>query len=424
MPPRKKPETPGPNQGELFETPTDPTVQGRTDDELAKFARLVGEAAATGSLYQPDSDATDSHKAALEDGSGASPFVARLVTGQEKPPFTGTQEPPRPPRPPKKPRYSRRGGRSYPEGPSGIEVGKEIARQSPGSGLSPQEQARVNREGINLVRAALAAAREDAALTSYTERHTWSAPEKVVKGMRTLISDNRARFRPTTTGETTLATNLLEYLNPTTDGLNGVSSYLSKLHDTAKRGHGNQELSEVEKQASANKRVQSELERWGNYAHDAASKLVDLMALSDILDTRQQEPTLTLAELLKQGGGDATKGRGLLSVVQHTILRELTIYGRSSTGVDPLRNLGINFDEIAAGLGSDNKPGRTKMGEVLEYVQEKLGTMTVLEARKLMLSIRKEQWNRAAFWSTVLRSAGDKHQGSAQAILDKVWRTK
>lgn len=406
-------------QGEL---PDMPKIPSRTTEDIARFAHKIGEVAASKTPVKAtmSDTAAQVREEALTEGSGFSTSLARQMTGQEDPPYS----PPKPVlvvKPPKRPHYSRRGGRSYPE-KSGRDVSREIAEASPGSGLSQEEQMRVNEDGGRLWRVALQEALGQKQISAeQTPAQLWIAPAQVSEDMRILGSDSRAGFRPSTDGERAAAIRLLERLNPDPGGPNGVDAYLARQHRFIKMNKHNIKLSEIERQAQADDAVCKEITKYGDYAHDHAQKLASVRVLSSVLEPRGE--TEKVGDLLRMQLPDAgSTKRGMLALVQHMALREVAAYGRSSIGVSPFRNLGINFDELAIRIGSVDVDGHSKRDQVLRYVQDSLDTMTVADAKKIALPTAKFQWNGVGFWSGVLESINGRYAQTAKEALESVWK--
>lgn len=158
---------PIPVQGELFKVET---AHRRTSEELDALAHAIGEVATSGVPSTSNDGATQSHQIALEDGSGTSPFVARLATGQEQPPFTGAQNPPRP---------SRRTGRRH-HVPTYLQD-KYAHTPQTGDGLLSEEQATVAQKAVDEVRPELEAVARSATLQTAGGNKSLAAAIRVAR---------------------------------------------------------------------------------------------------------------------------------------------------------------------------------------------------------------------------------------------------
>ncbi len=392
-----------------------------TPEEITALVHLVGEATA-GSDTARDDDSIDAEARAdaLTEGSGISTSLARRMTGQEKVPYY----PPKPTfavKSPVRPHHSSRGGRSFPE--SDRDYTDEMAGPLVGPVLPLETQKRINAEGAQLWRAALQEALQSRQATSEqssTPVQPWIAPAQVAADMNLLGSDPRASFRPSTDGERTIAVRLLECLNPDDTGPNGIDAYLARQHRFMKMSKQKRVLSELGRQSSADMGVREEIAGYGRYAHDHARKLTSVRALSSFLGDRGD--TEKVSDLLMKLPNAGDMKRGLLVLVQHAALQEVAAHGQSSMGVSPFRNLGVNFDEIAARLDTILVDGYSKRDQVLRYAQDRLGEMTVANAKKNALVAAKFQWNGVSFWSRVLESIGGNNLQTAKEVLEAVWR--
>ena len=290
--------------------------------------------------------------------------------------------------------------------------------------LPPEKQERINATESQLVRDALREALQSKLANqeqSSVPVQPWIAPAHVAADMRQLGSDTRAGFRPSTDGERTIAIRLLERLNPDPNGSHGVDAYLARQHRFIKTGkyESKSNLSEIERQALADAGVRKEIASYGRYARDHAQKLTSIRALSAILETRSD--TEKVGDILTQLADGGIK-QGSLALIQHRALGEVAARGISSMGVSPFRNLGINFDEIAAQLGTANGDGRNKKDQALRYAQDRLAEMTTADAKKIALAAARFQWNGVSFWSNVLESIRGHYGPIAKEALESVWK--
>lgn len=360
-------------------------------------------------------------RAALEDGSGVGQLAARLQVQREEyhsphRPSNAAPEQLELPIPPKRRRQQYTGGRSLVDGPSGRDVSRMLAEADPGPDMTPEERRAAAAKGVQLARQLLAAVKPQQKEVA-AAKPVWLAPRGTDRRLQSIKNDRRAGFLPATMGELSFAEELHDRLSPTTDK-NSVDSYLATQKSTFMRLPGMKDLADEEKSAKADDAMQNRLHKFGDYTADAAHKMIALKQLAGVV--YEADPGRPLGSLL--AGADDRIRAGLLTIVQHGIVREVSLDNQSSTGVDPFLNLGAKFDEVASRIGTNERLSANKIDTVINYVNETLATMTVADARNTLQTARLVETRRYNFWRRILSSVQGQYHDTAQDILSNVWQ--
>ncbi len=345
---------------------------------------------------EPTDPGVAARQRALEEGSGWSPHSARIAT-DPNPGISGTQDPPRQPRLPRIPRVMVP-PRRVRDGDSGLDPHWNVPRTQ----LTP-EQAAGRIAGLKVVRGVLAKeGSEPDQQTSAPE--IWKLPRKQTAEILLILNDSRAGFVPKTSGELSLATSMLPYLNLRQDE-DRVSPYLLAEHTNIKRHYTKRGLTEHDAIAEADSAILDVAKMVKRYGDDSLQAQIALKALDDAcreIITGRRVELFSTASLYQIVQTNKTLIAGALVLAQRVMLKETAATSKSPAGVDPFRNLGVTFDAIAAKIVDGSTGGKSsKQEQMIEYLIRWMNGVTASQIVKSLSRSRAEESKRLQYWNRV-----------------------
>ena len=247
-----------------------------------------------------------------------------------------------------------------------------------------------------------------------------------------ILGDYRAGFYTATNSEKAKALEALDYLNPS-HYRGGIHEQLMGIHDRQiKNGRtlkvrdpiveGEEppqprKLSMNETRAMADDAVRSVLYTYGDFRANARWSFTRLEEIEQAI-LACDNPSLTLAEMLAEPGNAQLDLRPLIRYFDLVEYQELTPEEQK------LRRTMVTLEDRSDPTPEKHKTvedryTRKEMDEMmLAYIDLRKSHIQVGDARRVVGSAKRNEWNRGALWTQVLSSVRFTYRGLAQQVLE------
>ncbi len=236
-----------------------------------------------------------------------------------------------------------------------------------------------------------------------------------VQKLEALRDDKRACFLPATNTEKNQAVELLDYMdNPKYPG--GV---YHRLHEIAQRRFKDAQTAGAsipDSKEEGRTAVKSVLGEYGDHRANAIRSVSQLKQLKEVIDATDN-PALSLKDTLQDNTD--IKGLSARELVRYIDGLALISGQEPQSGMDPLRtrkNRQIHVGPRNKTI-EDRYTTTMPIQEFEEYIDQRLKSIRVVTARKVIDSAIVDQTNRANFWHNTLASVSYGYRRFAEDVL-------